>query len=63
MSLWPVPDRETQELMSLFYSKWLAGQDKHDALRNAQLEMRSLVKSRYGKDLIQLWGAFVVVGR
>ncbi len=27
MSLWPVPDEETQELMTLFYSEWLAGKD------------------------------------
>jgi len=63
MSMWSVPDKETQELMSLFYAKWLAGQDKHEALREAQLEMRSRVKKRYGRDLPQKWGAFVLVGR
>jgi CHAT domain-containing protein/Tfp pilus assembly protein PilF len=63
MSMWAVPDRETQELMTLFYTKWLAGKDKHEALREAQLEMRDRVKARYGKDLPQYWGAFVLVGR
>jgi CHAT domain-containing protein/tetratricopeptide (TPR) repeat protein len=63
MSMWAVPDRETQELMALFYTKWLAGKDKHEALREAQLEMRDRVKARYGKDLPQYWGAFVLVGR
>jgi CHAT domain-containing protein len=63
MSLWAVPDRETQELMTSFYTKWLAGKGKHDALREAQLEMRERVKARYGRDLPFYWGAFVLVGR
>ena len=63
MSMWSVPDQETQELMTLFYQKWLSGEDKHQALRETQLEMRARVKARYGKDLPQYWGAFVLVGR
>ena len=62
LSMWSVPDRETQELMTLFYSNWLAGQDKHEALRKAQLQMRKTVKARYGKDSPFHWGAFVLVG-
>ena len=58
-----MPDRETQELMSLFYQKWLGGMDKHEALREAQREMRVRVKARYGRDLPFYWGAFVLVGR
>jgi CHAT domain-containing protein len=63
MSMWSVPDRETQELMSLFYKKWLAGKSKPEALREAQLEMRKRVKERYGEDLPLYWGAFVLIGR
>ena len=63
MSMWSVPDKETQELMPLFYQKWLAGKNKHEALREAELEMRARVKSRYGEDRPQYWGAFVLVGR
>jgi CHAT domain-containing protein/Tfp pilus assembly protein PilF len=62
MSLWAVPDRETQELMSLFYEKWLAGQGKPEALRAAQLEMRQRVRTRYGQDLPYYWAAFILVG-
>jgi CHAT domain-containing protein len=62
MSLWAVPDRETQELMSSFYRRWLSGHGKHQALREAQLEMRETVKTRYGRDLPYYWGAFVLVG-
>ena len=63
MSLWSVPDRETQELMTLFYSKWLADQNKHEAFREAQLELRTKVRERYEEDLPFYWGAFVLVGR
>ena len=63
MSMWSVPDRETQELMTLFYQKWLAGADKHEALRQAQLQERETVRQRYGADLPYYWGAFVLIGR
>ncbi len=63
MSLWKVPDQETEELMKLFYGKWLSGEDKQKALREAQLEMRERVKSRRdGEDVPFFWGAFVLVG-
>jgi CHAT domain-containing protein/Tfp pilus assembly protein PilF len=64
MSLWSVPDKETQELMRLFYSKWLSGTEIHEALKEAQLEMREKVKREHdGRDLPYYWGAFVLVGR
>jgi CHAT domain-containing protein len=63
MSLWSVPDEETLELMKRFYAKWLAGMEIHQALKEAQLEMRDHVKKTYGKDLPYYWGAFVLVGR
>jgi len=62
MSLWAVPDRETQELMGLFYEKWLAGAENHDALRAAQLEMRERIRTRYGNDIPHYWGGFILVG-
>jgi CHAT domain-containing protein len=63
MSMWAVPDRETQELMTLFYGNWLSGISKHEAFRKAQLIERETVKDRYGQDLPLYWGAFVLVGR
>ena len=63
MSMWSVPDRETQELMTLFYKGWLGGLDKHEAMRQAQLKEREVVRQRYGNDLPFYWGAFVLVGR
>jgi CHAT domain-containing protein len=62
MSQWSVPDLETQELMALFYREWLAGTEKHEALRHAQLLMRQRVRARYGADIPYYWGAFVLVG-
>jgi CHAT domain-containing protein/Tfp pilus assembly protein PilF len=38
-SLWEISDRSTEELMGRFYSHWLAGQPKVNALRSAQLEL------------------------
>jgi CHAT domain-containing protein/tetratricopeptide (TPR) repeat protein len=63
MSLWSVPDQETQELMTQFYRNWLAGMDKPEALRRAEITERDIVKKRYGKDLPYYWGAFTLVGR
>jgi CHAT domain-containing protein len=64
MSLWSVPDKETLELMKLFYAKWLSGMDKHEALKQAQLEMRQRVRSEHdGRDLPCYWAAVVLVGR
>jgi tetratricopeptide (TPR) repeat protein len=63
MSMWSVPDQETQELMTLFYQKWIGGEEKHEALREAQNELRGRVKTRYGGDLAYYWGAFVLVGQ
>ncbi|HEX7964844.1 MAG TPA: CHAT domain-containing tetratricopeptide repeat protein [Gammaproteobacteria bacterium] len=63
MSMWSVPDQETRELMQLFYKNWLSGMEKHEALRQAELAERDVVKQRYGHDLPYYWGAFVMVGR
>ncbi|MBK8568206.1 MAG: CHAT domain-containing protein [Saprospiraceae bacterium] len=56
MSLWKVPDQETQELMTLFYKRWLEGKMAiPDAFRSAQTEMRKLYPSPY------YWAGFVLV--
>lgn len=49
--------------MKLFYSKWLAGTEKHEALKQAQLEMRERVKRSHDRDLHYYWGAFVLIER
>ena len=56
MSLWKVPDEQTQELMDDFYERALAGQPVAEALRGAQLAL----KERYPEPCF--WGAFVCLG-
>jgi CHAT domain-containing protein/tetratricopeptide (TPR) repeat protein len=63
MSLWSVPDQETQEMMTEFYRNWVGGMEKAEALRQAEIAEREVVRKRYGKDVPYYWGAFVLVGR
>ena len=62
MSMWKVPDSETQQLMTLFYKNWLSGKDKQTALREAQLELRRDIMNRWQEDRPHDWAAFVLVG-
>lgn len=55
VSLWRVPDKETAELMKLFYGNWLSGQSTREALRSAQLKMKEKYPSPY------YWAAFVLM--
>ncbi len=56
MSLWKVPDQQTQELMVDFYRRILAGQPRADALREAQLVLKTRYPHPYN------WGAFICQG-
>jgi CHAT domain-containing protein/tetratricopeptide (TPR) repeat protein len=56
MSLWKVPDRQTQELMEDFYARVLAGEGRAEALREAQLAMKSKCPE------LLYWGAFICQG-
>lgn len=61
-SLWQVPDKESAELMERFYTKYLNGMPKAKALAEAQQEVRTIVKKRYGKDIPLYYAAFILVG-
>jgi CHAT domain-containing protein len=63
MSMWSVPDEETQELMTRFSAKWLGGKSKHEAFHEAQLELRKEAIATWGDDRPHYWAAFVRVGR
>lgn len=55
ISLWPIPDKQTTELMVLFYKSWLGGQSTTAALRSAQLHIKEKYPSPY------YWAGFVLV--
>jgi CHAT domain-containing protein/tetratricopeptide (TPR) repeat protein len=56
MSLWSVPDKQTQELMSEFYHYLLDGWPRVEALRESQLTMKAKYAYPY------FWGAFICQG-
>jgi CHAT domain-containing protein len=54
ISLWEVPDKETAELMSTFYSYRLKGKSISEAFRQSQADVRKKYSPLY-------WAAFVLV--
>lgn len=62
MSMWPVPDKETLELMETFYRNLDEGKNRGQALRNAILTQKKVVAERYGTPNPFYWGAFVFFG-
>ncbi len=54
VSLWQVPDKETAELMTAFYSYWLKGKTIDQAFAMAQSDMRKKYPPFY-------WAAFVML--
>ena len=59
MSLWPVDDEATCLLMTEFYSNWLSGKTKHDALELAKQTVRS--HKEKGWDKPEFWAAFILL--
>jgi len=56
MSLWKVPDKETVELMELFYTNWVEKHmSKQDAFYSAKKDMRAKYPDPY------FWAAFVMI--
>jgi CHAT domain-containing protein len=60
MSLWPVEDNSTNELMQLFYQNLLKGESKVEALRAAQSTLVHQTDSIYTHPYY--WAAFRLVG-
>lgn len=56
ISLWKVPDAETNELMICFYDRLLAGAERVDALRDAQMAVRK----RHPEPIY--WAGFICQG-
>ncbi len=63
MSMWSVPDRETQELMTEFYKNIISRKmNRNKALRQAVLHEMKVTKERYGESHPFYWGSFVFLG-
>jgi len=60
MSLWPVEDNATKELMQIFYQHLLQGESKVQALRIAQLSLLKRASSSYTHPFF--WASFRLVG-
>jgi CHAT domain-containing protein len=60
MSLWPVEDNATNELMQLYYQRLLNGEGKAQALRDAQCSLIHGPSSIYTHPYF--WAAFRLVG-
>jgi CHAT domain-containing protein/tetratricopeptide (TPR) repeat protein len=62
MSLWKVPDKDTRELVAYFYSNWLGGLTKSEALRKSALSLLESHREKDGTSDPFYWGAFVLSG-
>jgi CHAT domain-containing protein/tetratricopeptide (TPR) repeat protein len=63
MSMWPVPDEETTQLMVSLYGQLRAdGGNPAQALRHAALQTMDSVRKRLGHANPFFWGAFVFLG-
>ncbi len=60
ISLWPVEDRATNELMQIFYQRLLQGESKMQALRAAQCSL--LTSDSPAASHPYFWAAFRLVG-
>lgn len=61
MSLWKVSDKETSDLMVMFYENLKEGQNKNEALRNAKLNYLKQVKEPELQHPYY-WAGFVITG-
>ena len=62
ISLWPVPDDQTQAWLRWFYQRRLAGAGLAEAARHASLERLRELRALQQAPLPALWAPFVTVG-
>ena len=62
MSLWSVPDKQTQKLMTNYYQRMKNGESKSEALRNAKLAMMKSRRKETGSSHPFFWASFISVG-
>ena len=59
MSLWKIPDDATKILMVDFYKNLVAGKNKHQSLKDAQLYLRQIENGKYDKP--EYWASFIML--
>jgi CHAT domain-containing protein len=57
-TLWKVDDRSTAVLMERFYTNWIKGMSKAEALREAQLSLKAMPQYKHPF----YWAPFVLIG-
>lgn len=62
-SLWKIPDKETTDLMILFWQELVAGKNKAKALQNAQLMIIKKHRDQFGAAHPFFWAAFGLTGQ
>ena len=60
MSLWPINDRATAQIMEAFYQQLATGQSKDEALRKAKLDFLKTADNIQSHP--RFWAAFSLIG-
>ena len=62
LSMWNIPDDLSYKVMSEFYSRWLDGAPKSEALRQAMLSAKEACQKTYGNTHPVLWNGYILIG-